>query len=116
MKSVSFRPLFEPGTEHLIFARQDPECKRKSTIVSCHCLIALFFGFCFNYFQRQLQRLTYLDELDMDDRKKLSFFHVVPNSILTVKWWPEWASLIQAAYRGDLKSKSFYLTTWSFMC
>ena len=54
-----------------------------------------------------MQRLTYLDELDMDDRKKLSFFHVVPNSILTVKWWPEWASLIQAAYRGDLKSKSF---------
>lgn len=98
------------------------EYNRLVSLFNCSFLRRIFVSmfvilfFCFNYFQRQLQRLTYLDDLDMDDRKKLSFFHVVPNSILTVKWWPEWASLIQAAYRGDLKSKSFYLTTWSFMC
>lgn len=53
--------------------------------------------------QSHLQRLTYLDDLDIDDRKKLSFYHVVPNSIFKVKWWPEWAPLIHAAYYGDVK-------------
>lgn len=56
-------------------------------------------------FKSQLQRLTYLDDLDMDDNKKLSFFHVVPNSILRIKFWPQWVSLIEAAYYGDVKGR-----------
>ena len=50
-----------------------------------------------------LQRLTYFDDLDMNDSKKLSFFHVVPNSIFRMKLWPQWVCLIRAAYYGDVK-------------
>lgn len=50
-----------------------------------------------------IQRLTYLDDLDIDDEKKLSFYHVVPNSTFKVKWWPEWDTLIRAAYYDDIK-------------
>ncbi|KAL9962836.1 hypothetical protein ACROYT_G031981 [Oculina patagonica] len=52
---------------------------------------------------RHLQRLTYFDDLDIDDKKRLSFYHVVPNSIVRVKWWPEWDGLIRAAYYGDVR-------------
>ncbi|CAH3187049.1 unnamed protein product, partial [Porites evermanni] len=50
-----------------------------------------------------LQRLTYFDDLDMEDNRRLSFFHVVPNSTFRMKFWPQWISLIQASYHGDLK-------------
>ena len=64
----------------------------------------LLFMFFITFFsQSQIQRLTYLDDLDIDDRKKLSFYHVVPNSIFKVKWWPEWGPVIHAAYYGDVK-------------
>ncbi|XP_068704726.1 ankyrin repeat domain-containing protein 60-like [Montipora foliosa] len=52
---------------------------------------------------RHLQRLTYLDDMDMDDKKNLSFFHVVPNSTFKIKLWPHWISLMNAAYYGDVK-------------
>ncbi|CAH3168941.1 unnamed protein product, partial [Porites lobata] len=52
---------------------------------------------------RHLQRLTYFDDLDMEDNRRLSFFHVVPNSTFRMKFWPQWVSLIQASYHGDVK-------------
>ena len=39
----------------------------------------------------------------MEDNRRLSFFHVVPNSTFRMKFWPQWVSLIQASYHGDLK-------------
>ena len=53
-------------------------------------------------FLSHLHRLTYLDDLDMDNRKNLSFFHVVPNATFRIKLWPQWVSLIKAAYYGDV--------------
>ena len=38
----------------------------------------------------------------MDNSKKLSFFHVVPNATFRIKLWPQWLSLIKAAYYGDV--------------
>ena len=64
--------------------------------------INLNFSFRF-IFLRHLQRLTYFDDLDMEDNRRLSFFHVVPNSTFRMKFWPQWVSLIQASYHGDLK-------------
>ena len=65
--------------------------------------INLNFSFRFIFFLRHLQRLTYFDDLDMEDNRRLSFFHVVPNSTFRMKFWPQWVSLIQASYHGDLK-------------
>ena len=47
----------------------------------------------------------YLDDLDMDDSRKLSFYHVVPNSLFRMKLWPQWVSLVNAAYYGDVKGR-----------
>lgn len=47
----------------------------------------------------------YLDDLDMDDSGKLSFYHVVPNSLFRMKLWPQWVSLVKAAYYGDVKGR-----------
>ena len=41
----------------------------------------------------------------MDNRKNLSFFHVVPNATFRIKLWPQWVSLIKAAYYGDLNGE-----------
>ena len=65
--------------------------------------INLNFSFRFIFFLRHLQRLTSFDDLDMEDNRRLSFFHVVPNSTFRMKFWPQWVSLIQASYHGDLK-------------
>ena len=58
--------------------------------------------FCSSRF-RQLQRLTYVDDLDVDDTKRLSFYHVVPRATFKVRFWPEDEQLIRSAYSGDIK-------------
>ena len=70
----------------------------------------MYFAFIYHlhpFTRSHLQRLTYFDDLDLDDKKKLSFYHVVPNSIIRVKWWTEWDGLIRAAYYGDVRGKRY---------
>ena len=54
---------------------------------------------------RNLQRLKYLDDLDLDDSKRLAVYHVVPGATLRVTLWSNWESLVMTAYKGDTIGK-----------
>ena len=84
------------------------------SFIFAELLINLNFSFRF-IFLRHLQRLTYFDDLDMEDNRRLSFFHVVPNSTFRMKFWPQWLSLIQASYHGDLKGMYYSRIIGTFL-
>jgi len=49
-----------------------------------------------------IQRISYLDDGDLDDNSCLNDHHIVNNGQLQLKVWNEWVDLISAASKGDI--------------
>merc|ERR1712002_875672 len=49
-----------------------------------------------------IQRISYLDDSDLDDKSCLSDHHIVNNGQLQLKVWDEWTSLINTVSKGDI--------------
>ena len=39
----------------------------------------------------------------MEDCAKLSFYHITPNAVVKMCFWPEWRPLLRASCKGDLQ-------------
>lgn len=66
--------------------------------------------------------MIYLDDFDIDDRKKLLFYYVVFNLVFKVKWWLEWGLFIYVVYYGDVKGmwnvfiRILFENVWILIC
>ena len=58
-----------------------------------------------HFASRPLQELCFLDQCSLVDGHTLSYFHVLPDAKLTLRFFKPWQDIVAACCKGNMESE-----------